>query len=136
MDGDDMNTNPVFGSESPVLQPAVVAEDSAQDEPEDKQAVPGVEIVELYRPLTINGKVLTEIVLDFNKLSGIDMDNVEAEMLAVGAGGMKLNNPAFSNTYNLRIAARAAGINYRELVNLHIKDAIKVAVAVQNFLLV
>ncbi len=76
--------------------------------------------------------VLFFITLNFNTLTAADLDNIEADMSA--SGGAKHPVPALSNAYNLRVAARAAGINYHELMRLSAKDATKLSLLAQNFL--
>ncbi len=96
------------------------------------QAVDGVKTVKLYKPITVDSREITEITLNFNTLTAADLDNIEADMSA--SGGAKHPVPALSNAYNLRVAARAAGINYHELMRLSAKDATKLSLLAQNFL--
>ena len=92
-----------------------------------------IEIVTLARPLTVNGKTLTEITLNLGQLSGADMDSVEAEVMSLGKPA--LTNPALSHVYCLRLASRACGINFNDLRRLRVDDAYKIGGAVQTFLL-
>ncbi len=97
------------------------------------QTVNGVKTVTLYKPITVNGKEIAELTLDFNPLTAADLDNIEADVLA--SGGAKNPVTTLSNAYNLRVAARAAGINPNELQRLNAKDATKLCLLAQNFLL-
>ncbi len=96
------------------------------------QAVGGIKTVQLYRPIAVGGKEITELTLDFNALTAADLDNIEADMSV--SGGVKHPVPALSNAYNLRVAAKAAGVNYHELMRLSAKDATKLSLLAQNFL--
>ncbi len=97
------------------------------------KAIDGIKTVKLYKPITIDGKEVTELTLDFNKLTSADLDNIEAGLAA--AGGAKHPVPSLSNAYNLRVAAKAAGINHNELKRLNAKDYTKLCLIAQNFLM-
>ncbi len=98
------------------------------------KSVDGIKTMKLYRPITIDGQEVAELTLDFNKLTAADLDNIEADM-AAASGGARHPVPALSNAFNLRVAARAAGVNYHELSRLSAKDATKLSLLAQNFLL-
>lgn len=104
-----------------------------QENPGAKPDESGISVVTLSRPFMVGGNAVTELRLDLDKLTGEDMDNVESEIMV--SGRPSFANPAMSSSYCMRIAARALGVNYEELKRLPIRDASKVQVAVQNFLL-
>ncbi len=140
MHDNDVNMSSVSDSEPPVAPPFMVVADGAQEEPREEPeaenpfiAANGMKTVVLYRPLTVNGRELTELTLDFNRLTAADLDNIEAEMNA--AGSAKVAIPAMSSAFCLRVAARASGVNHHELGRMNIKDASKVSFITQNFLL-
>ncbi len=131
-----MDKDAVFVIESPAEAFSPVLQGGAEKEVEEENpfiAVNGVKTVTLYKPITIDGRELKEVTLDFNKLTAADLDNVEAEMNA--SGGAKSPVPAMSSSFNLRVAARAAGVNYHDLQRLNVKDAAKLSLIAQNFLL-
>ncbi len=90
-------------------------------------------VITLSKPATIKGKTVTELKLDFDRLTGDDLLNIEEQMLKTGVVAMK--NAAFSSTYCLYIAARAAGVNIAEFKKLSFKDADAIVQATQGFMM-
>ena len=88
--------------------------------------------IKLQTPLSVNGKDITEITLNFAKLTAKDHINLEEEMVQAELTVMK--NVAFSTTYCLYIASRACGINIGDLERLGFKDANAVIKATRNFM--
>lgn len=99
---------------------------------EKKPENPGVVPVMLSDAFTVDGKDITEISLNFAKLTAKDHINMEEEMVQAELTVMK--NVAFSTTYCLYIAARASGINIGDLERLSFKDTNKVIAATRNFM--
>ena len=131
-----MNKDAVFAIESPAEAFSPAFQGGAEKEAEEENpfiAVNGVKTVTLYKPITIDGREVKDVTLDFNKLTAADLDNVEAEMNA--SSGAKSPIPAMSSSFNLRVAARAAGVNHNELRRLNVKDAARLSLIAQNFLL-
>lgn len=93
-----------------------------------------MKILKLLKPLTIGGNEVTELKLDLDGLSGSDLMNIEAEMMASGVAAMK--NAAFSAAYCLYIGARGCGVNIEDAKRLGFKDAQSLVTEVQNFILV
>ncbi len=136
MENNDMNTNPIFGSEKPVSQPSMVAENKEQEDLMEEehpfQIVGGIKTVVLYKPITVNGKEITELTLNYDALTASDLDNIEAAALA--SKGMNPGVMVFTSKYTLRVAAKAAGINYNDLKQISAKDASRLSLITRNFL--
>lgn len=88
----------------------------------------GVTTLELYKPIKLNGKMTTQVTLDFDSLTGADMDNIDRAL-----GGASFAMPILSQKRCLYIAAKAAGLQYEDLLLLNIKDATRLVNHVINF---
>jgi len=89
--------------------------------------------VKLSRPLKVNDKELTEIVLDLEKLTGED---VEACLLeASEATGRPVAVKQVDTGFHAQLAAVASGVPVERLRALSAPDYIRVTTAVQGFLL-
>lgn len=88
----------------------------------------GVTVMELYKPIKVDGKILTVITLDFDKLTGADLDNIDRAL-----GGASFAMPILSQKRCLFIAAKASGLQYEDLLLLNIKDASRLVTHVINF---
>lgn len=117
----------VIEEEAPPVMATPPADDDVDAEPEASV------VITLHRPIFIDGKEVTELRLDFDKLSARDLMNIEREM--VRAGVAVVQNAAASTTYCLYVGARAAGVNIADLRRLSIRDGQQVLQAVQNFML-
>jgi len=86
------------------------------------------------RPFTYNGKAYTELVFDFDKLTGRDGLNIETELQAFG---ITVIVPALSGPYLVRMAAKACtekiGSDAFEYMRLF--DYEKIRSAARSFLL-
>ena len=89
--------------------------------------------IKLDKPIGIRDREETELDLDLEGLSADDLINIEEEMLLGGITCQK--HVAFSTTYALFIAARAAKMPIDALKAMPMRDASRVAQAVQNFML-
>lgn len=89
-------------------------------------------IVKLTKPITFEDKEYTELNLNFDELTGDDLENAFAEFTASG-------NQAFvvelSKPYLAMVAAKAANVPALVIRKLSAKDYTKVTVLAQNFLL-
>lgn len=88
----------------------------------------------LSRPFVFEEKEYTTLTLDFEALTGADLLRVDAQFEA------KQKSPVFikslSLPYQLSLAAAAAGVPIEFFNFLPAKDASKVGMLAQNFLLV
>ena len=93
----------------------------------------GVVVYKLIRPVTVNGTNYTELTLDFNSITGADLEAIEMAVLMKN----EILSPMreFSKTYQLHLAARAAKININDIRSFPIKDATALSLMAQNFLL-
>lgn len=89
--------------------------------------------VELSAPFQWCGKAYTEIDMDFEGLTGRDMEAIDDE---IGVMGMRGIVPAYSHMYQRILAARAAGIPSDVIEHLPLVDYNAVVTAAQNFLFV
>jgi hypothetical protein len=94
--------------------------------------VPGNKTYKLSRPVTIGGKTYTELNLDFESLTGEDLENV-AKLPGCNSGDSNLNE--FSKTYLSHVVALAAKITIFEVRKLPIKDWTALTMAAQIFLM-
>jgi len=94
----------------------------------------GIRKYKLSRPVKVADKTYSEIALDFDSLTGEDMDTIVATMTA-NAGGLELNINEFNKIYQKHIVARAAKITYHELNKFPLPDIASLTLAAQSFLL-
>lgn len=97
------------------------------------KGVDGKEVFTLSAPLDIDGIKYTTLNLDLESLTGADMDIAEIQVRSTGyeiSTAHELCKP-----YLLALAARACKVNVENLKKLPIKDASKITLLVQSFLL-
>lgn len=88
--------------------------------------------VKLSRPLKVDDKDIAEVVLDFDKLSGADVEACEIE--ASERSGRPVAIKMIDTGFHAQLAARASGIPVERLRALSARDYIRVTTAVQGFL--
>ncbi|GAV24810.1 hypothetical protein ciss_07430 [Carboxydothermus islandicus] len=84
------------------------------------------------KPCVFEGKEYTEIILDFESLTGQDLINASNQARALGDNSPVLE---LSKTYLAVIAAKAAKVPVDMILALPAKDFTNVTLSVQNFLL-
>lgn len=89
-------------------------------------------IIKLRKPITVDGKELTEVKPDFGSLTGADLENVIAEMMVDGK--VCVTNETDSR-YGARVAARACGLSAADIERLDARDYTKLALEARNFLM-
>nr|DAQ22992.1 MAG TPA: tail assembly chaperone [Caudoviricetes sp.] len=87
--------------------------------------------IKLDNKLSVKGKEVTSVVLDFKQLTGRDLIKAEAEVRADGEVTPMLT---FSLKYQAALAARMIGITYDEVMGMNAVDFSKVTNQVLNFL--
>lgn len=87
--------------------------------------------IKLGNKLTVNGKEVTSVTLDFSKLTGRDLIKAEAEVRADGEVTPLLT---FSLKYQAALAARMIGITYDDIMEMNADDFSKITNRVPNFL--
>lgn len=87
--------------------------------------------IKLDNKLSVKGKEVTSVVLDFKQLTGRDLIKAEAEVRADGEVKPMLT---FSLKYQAALAARMIGITYDEVMGMNAVDFSKVTNQVLNFL--
>lgn len=98
---------------------------------EEKNDDPRVVKIDLVEPITVKGREVAELVLDFRKLRPRALRNIEEEIRESGETVMP--SPFFSATYCQYLGARAAGLSLDDFDNLEYEDVLQVTQAVQNF---
>ena len=86
----------------------------------------------LSRKVSADGKETDEITVNFNKLTGADME-AAAALPGSNAGDANMNE--FSKTYLLNLVSRASGVNINELRMCSIADCTALTMRAQVFLL-
>jgi hypothetical protein len=86
----------------------------------------------LSRKVKVGGDEYSELTLNFDNLTGEDMEAVAA-LPGCNSGDMNVNE--FSKTYLLNIAARAAGININIMRKFPIADCTALTMKAQAFLM-
>jgi len=86
----------------------------------------------LSRKVSVGGKETDEISVNFDNLTGADMEAVAA-LPGSSAGDANMNE--FSKTYLLNLVSRASGVNINELRMCSITDCTVLTMRAQAFLL-
>lgn len=92
----------------------------------------GVEVIKLSREITYEDETLTELSMNFDALTGDDIEGIEREWIAGGGGS---GVAELSKTYLMHVVARASGQRIEVIKKLPLKDVSKATVLAQNFLL-
>lgn len=93
----------------------------------------GHETVRLSSPFQWCGKTYEELDMDFEGLTGRDMEAIDDE---IGAMGLRGTLPAYSRKYQRMLAAKAAKVPNDVIEHLPLADYNAVVNAAQNFLFV
>lgn len=88
--------------------------------------------VELTYPVEHNGKTYNSIEMDFEGMTGAQIEALEDEMTALRIPVSA--SPATSRKYQRMLAAKAAGVDYMMLTKLSAADYNKVTGAAKRFL--
>ncbi|MEA0556455.1 phage tail assembly protein [Lysinibacillus irui] len=93
---------------------------------------PNIKVVTLTSPIKKDdGTFLNEIKLDYGKLTGADMMQIDEEMKVEGHAA------GFDSIYNqqvcLRLASKASGILIDDLLRLGVSDFAEVTFSARNF---
>jgi hypothetical protein len=86
----------------------------------------------LSRKIKVADKEYTELTLDFDSLTGADMETIAA-LPGTNSGDLNVNE--FSKTYLMNVVARAAKITVNELRKFPIADATALTLKAQSFLM-
>ena len=90
------------------------------------------EKIKLRHPIEWDGKELTEVNLDLEKITGADLVDAEREYLAIGGTPTSL---PLSATYQMCIAAKGAGLDLEAVRAMKARDCSALLLRVQGFLL-
>ena len=91
-----------------------------------------METITLTKPITVKGKEVDKIELDFNSVTGQDMINAETEARAAGDQSPSV---LLSMKYQAALAAKIIGISYDDVIGMPGEDFKKIVLPVANFLL-
>lgn len=89
--------------------------------------------IQLSKPFEWCGVTYTELQLNFEALTGLDMEAIDEEIGTMALRGLV---PAYSRMYQRLLAARAGGVPSDMIERLPIADYNAVTGAAQNFLFV
>lgn len=92
----------------------------------------GVVTVVLSEPMTFCEETYTKLELDFEGLTGKDMEAIDDELASMG---VIIPNPNISHKYQRILAARAAGVPSDMIERLPLRDYQKITMAARSFLL-
>jgi len=94
---------------------------------------PNIKVITLQSPIEIDGAFFNEIQLDFSKMTGADVLQIDTELKTED------HPEGFNSVYNqhvlLKIASKASGILPDDLMKLSIADFVEVTFTARNFLL-
>jgi len=106
---------------------------SVQNETKKEEVVenPNKKVVKLTSPIEIDGTLLNEIEMNFGKLTGRDVIQIDEELKT------EEHPEGFNTIYNqhvlLKIASKASGILPDDLERLSLKDFVEVQFSARNF---
>ena len=87
--------------------------------------------IELKKAINTGGKLIKELNLDLDKLTGSDLIEAEKEVMISDNTPLVMD---FNRSFLITIAAKAAGIATDALKSLNIRDFSKITNEVQRFL--
>lgn len=90
-----------------------------------------METINLSKPMKVKGEEVRELSLDFDKITGRVMMDLESKCRAMNDSTPDLT---FSMKYQAMLAAKAAGVKYDDILDLSGKDMTLVISAVKSFL--
>lgn len=90
-------------------------------------------VIKLSRPVKVGDKEIEELTLDFDQLTGKDIEMASREAIAVG--GTPSTAMVLDVVFQAHVAARAAGVEGAVIRNLPAKDYVTVTTAAAGFLL-
>lgn len=85
--------------------------------------------LKLYKPITIDDKQVTDLPYDFDKITGVQIQNAK-KMLERGHITLAAET---DGELHAAIFAIAAGLDYADLLRMHGKDYIAAGLMVRNF---
>ena len=88
--------------------------------------------VKLSQTVEWEGKTYTELTMDYEGLTGRDMEAIDDELAAMG---VVVANPNINHRYHRLLAARAAKVPSDMLRTLPLRDYQKVTMTARSFLL-
>lgn len=88
--------------------------------------------VKLSKTVEWEGKTYTELTMDYEGLTGRDMEAIDDELAAMG---VVVANPNINHRYHRLLAARAAKVPSDMLRTLPLRDYQKVTTTARSFLL-
>ncbi|EJW19143.1 phage tail assembly protein [Paenibacillus alvei] len=90
-------------------------------------------VYKLIRPISFDGEEVKELVLDFDELTGQDLLACARQAQVMAPNEVNLVR-ALSLTYQVVVAAKAAGVAAELIQSLKAKDFTQVTQRAQNFL--
>ena len=94
-----------------------------------------MEIYVLTKPIEYDGKKITEIQMDLEGLSALDLERAEREARRLLQKKESMNVPETNKKYHACVAAKASGLTVDTIRSLGGKDYTQVCLLVMNFLL-
>lgn len=91
----------------------------------------GAYVHKLKKSFSYEDKTFTEFTFNWEMLSGEDMTKIEREMADEGEFAM---SPEYSTSYLLRLAAKAADVNYAVIKHLPLDEALVIRNKTRDFL--
>lgn len=88
--------------------------------------------IKLSKPLKINGQDTTEVAIDFDKITGLQLTAAEREVRAMGD---QTPSVFLSMQFQAAVAAKMLGVPVDDVLALPASDFKKVVLPVTNFLL-
>ena len=110
------------------------AEKNAQDNAEELEQIlesVGKVVVDLRRPFEFCGETYEKLEMDFDGLTGRDIEAIDEELRKAG---QIVFRPAWSHVYQRYLAAKAAGVPNDMIEALPARDYNRVVEAAQAFL--
>lgn len=96
-----------------------------------------METYKLRKPIDVDGVLIETINMDFDSLSGKDLERCEkqAKMLLGKGKSVQMTVPETNKTYLSCVAAMASGMKAHSILELGAKDYTQITLLVQGFLL-
>lgn len=108
-----------------------MASENKANKPVEVEILSGAYVHKLKKPFSYEDKCFEEFTLNWGLLTGADMADVEREMSDEGEFAL---SPEYSTSYLLRLAAKAADVNYEIMKHLPLDEAVIIRNKARDFL--
>jgi len=91
-------------------------------------------VYKLKDPIEYNGETITEFEFDFDSINYLKYKQCENEARKLNSKNEFMSTPSDNENFQLCFAAKAAGMENKVMLDLSLRDALRICIMVRNFL--